>query len=90
MRNEDFINYISENFAPVKKCCVIYNGQPTRNGAIDYLNAEKFLMCIHEMDLSKRENLDKLFQTDEIEKEINLETKSKKKKAKKNNICLSR
>ena len=90
LRNEDFINYISENFAPVKKCCVIYNGQPTRNGAIDYLNAEKFLMCIHEMDLSKRENLDKLFQTDEIEKEINPETKSKKKKAKKNNICLSR
>lgn len=89
LRNEDFINYISENFAPVKKCCVIYNGQPTRNGAIDYLNAEKFLMCIHEMDLSKRENLDKLFQTDEIEKEINPETKSKKKKAKKNNICLS-
>lgn len=89
LRNEKFINYVSENFAPVKKCCVIYNGRPTRNGSIDYLNAEKFLQCIHEMDLSRQENLDKLFQTKEIEKELKPETKRKKKKEKKNNICLS-
>lgn len=90
LRNDDFINYVSENFAPVKKCCVIYNGQPTRSGTIDYLNAEKFLQCIHEMDLSKREYLDKLFQKIEIEENLKPETKPVRKKEKKNTIHLSR
>ena len=38
----------------MKKCCVIYNGQPTKIDSIDYLNAEKFLMTVHEMELSKK------------------------------------
>ena len=82
LRNEDFINYINENFAPVKKCCVIYNGQPTKIDSIDYLNAEDFLMTVHEIELSKNMDLEKLFQTKESRQE--------RKKEKKNSFHLSR
>lgn len=94
LRNEEFLRYVDENFAPVEKCCVIYNGQPTRVDSIDYLNAEKFLQCIHEMHLAKSENLEKLFQQEEIEKNIKTalevkeksETKPKEKKVKRLHI----
>lgn len=90
LRNEEFLNYVSENFAPVKKCCVIYTGQPTRIGTIDYLNAEKFLISVHDMQLSKKVDLEKLFQQKEIGDKIKSETKSVKKKDKRSSIHLSR
>lgn len=83
LRNEEFLNYVDENFAPVEKCYVIYNGQPMRVGSIDYLNAEKFLQCIHEMYLSKCENLEKLFQQEEIQKNIKAALEMKEKSVKK-------
>lgn len=90
LRNKEFLNYVSENFAPVKKCCVIYTGQPTRIGTIDYLNAEKFLMSIHNMQLSKKVDLEKIFQQKEIKGKIKSETQSVQKKEKKSTIRLSR
>lgn len=90
LRNEDFINYVSENFAPVKKCCVIYSGQPTKNGTIDYLNAEEFLMTVHEMELSKNADLQNLFQQKEIEEIKKPDAKPVRKKEKKSSIRLSR
>ena len=90
LRNEDFLKYVSENFAPVKKCCVIYTGQPTRIGTIDYLNAEKFLISVHEMQLSKKVDLEKLFQQKEIGDKIKSEKKYVKKKEKRSTVRLSR
>ena len=90
LRNEDFINYVSENFAPVKKCCVIYSGQPTHNDTIAYLNAEKFLMTVHEIELSKNADLQNLFQQKGIEEIKKPDTKPVRKKEKKSSIHLSR
>lgn len=90
LQNEDFINYVSENFAPVKKCCVIYNGQPTKIDSIDYLNAEKFLMTVHEMELSKNADLQNLFQQKEIEEIKKPDAKPVRKQEKKSSIHLTR
>lgn len=56
--NGDFITYVGEHFAPVKRRAVIYSGPSLRGYDVDYINAEEYLKEIDAMRVGKTADLE--------------------------------
>lgn len=48
LENDDFINYIEENFGPIKGRVVLYNGQFDESSVIPRVPASQFLIEVYE------------------------------------------
>ncbi len=74
LMNEDFISYVGEHFAPVKRRAVIYSGPSLRGYDVDHINAEEYLKEIDAMRVEKtldlEERLENVLRKADVEKGV--------------------